>query len=90
MDIAGNVIQSRAGRRRMFHKGKNTGVSEDGQHLVALTSGNLIFEQGVFRIRPTLVVEKNVDYSTGNLDFVGDIIIRGDICAGFPSIPPEP
>lgn len=83
VDIAGNVIQSRAGQTPHVPQGQNTGVSEDGQHLVALTSGNLIFEQGVFRIRPTLVVEKNVDYSTGNLDFVGDIIIRGDICAGF-------
>ena len=83
VDIAGNVFQSRAGQTPHVPQGQNTGVSEDGQHLVALTSGNLIFEQGVFRIRPTLVVEKNVDYSTGNLDFVGDIIIRGDICAGF-------
>ena len=46
VDIAGNVIQSRAGQTPHVPQGQNTGVSEDGQHLVALTSGNLIFEQG--------------------------------------------
>lgn len=41
VDIAGNVIQSRAGQTPHVPQGQNTGVSEDGQHLVALTSGNL-------------------------------------------------
>lgn len=83
VDILGNVVSAKAGAAPPVPQGQNTGITEDGLHLVARTSGNLVFERGVFRVRPTLVIQGDVDYRTGNLDFIGDIVIHGDVRAGF-------
>ena len=83
VDIAGKCHQSRAGQTPHVPQGQNTGVSEDGQHLVALTSGNLIFEQGCLSHSSYPSGGEKCGLQHGKFDFVGDIIIRGDICAGF-------
>lgn len=76
-------ISGKDGKPATLPKGQNTQISEDGSRLLASKSGRVEFSGRAFQIKPTMNIEKNVDYSTGNINFVGDVHIRGDVLSGF-------
>ncbi|HUX20978.1 MAG TPA: FapA family protein [Spirochaetia bacterium] len=61
--------------------GKNTEEGPDG--IFAARSGRFILEKKSFFVTPLLEIQNDVDYSTGHIDFDGDIVIRGDVKDGF-------
>lgn len=63
--------------------GKNTRISEDGLHLVATKEGNLKFSDGRFLVSDVLELWGDVDYATGNIDFAGDVHVRGGVRENF-------
>lgn len=67
-------------------KGKNTVISEDGTTLSAEISGRIFYMDGRVSILPVLEISSNVDASTGNIEFIGSIIIKGSITSGFSVI----
>ena len=84
IDVTGNVIPFAPGRQpQPIPVGKNTYVSEDGLHLIADVSGQLVIQQGKIHINPCLEIKGNVDNSTGNIDFNGQIVINGNVLTGF-------
>lgn len=64
-------------------QGRNTLISEDGGTLVAAIAGHVTFSGKSFQVKPVLNITGNVDYSVGNINFFGDVHIRGDVCSGF-------
>ncbi len=76
-------ISGKDGKAATLPKGQNTEISKDGSKLLASKSGRVEFSGRAFQVKPTMNVEKNVDYSTGNINFVGDVHIRGDVLSGF-------
>jgi len=63
--------------------GSNTALSEDRTKLLATIDGFLEFRGGVFNVNNLLNITSDVDYSTGNIDFHGDVTIRGDVREQF-------
>ncbi len=63
--------------------GKNVVVSEDGKRVLAGTSGQIIFENGRVSVLPVLEVIGNVDASTGDIDFMGSVTIKGNVSTGY-------
>ncbi len=59
--------------------GKFTKITEDGLQLVAERTGHLEFDGKKFFIKVLLDIPGDVDYSTGNLEYNGDIHIHGDV-----------
>ncbi len=51
--------------------------------LVAGEDGYLTEENGALLIKQELSIKGDIDYSHGNLDFVGKIIVKGDVHPGF-------
>ena len=51
--------------------------------LIAQSNGYLMDSAGTLRIEPVLQIRQNIDYRVGNLNFVGKIIIRGNVMHGF-------
>ena len=83
-DVFGRKIQSRPGEDKKFLRGQNTAVSEDGTKLVATTEGFLhVGTRGEISVRPVYTVNGDVDYSTGNVKYKADVLVRGDVRAGF-------
>lgn len=76
-------IPARAGRAVTTPKGRNTHYSEEGDALLASISGQVEFSGRSFQVKPVLEIPGDVDFSTGNVNFVGDVHIKGDICTGF-------
>ena len=64
-------------------RGKGTVLSDDGLHLIADVSGQLLLQDGKINISPHLEIAGNVDNSTGNIDFNGQVTIRGNVVSGF-------
>lgn len=76
-------ISAKNGKAAAVPKGRNTELSEDGRALVASIAGHVEFSGRGFQVRPVLDIPGNVDYSVGNINFVGDVCIHGDVCSGF-------
>ncbi len=76
-------IPAKSGKAVPLPKGRNTEISEDGDALVALSAGHVEFTGRSFQVKPVMDVPGNVDFSTGNIKFLGDVNIKGDVLTGF-------
>lgn len=76
-------IACKEGKTPALPKGRNTEASEDGMQLLAVKSGRVEFSGRSFIVKSVLEIGGNVDFSTGNINFVGDVHIHGDVGSGF-------
>jgi len=76
-------IPAKDGKKVALPKGRRTEISEDGLTLTAAADGHVEFSGRAFQVKPLLDIPGNVDYSTGNINFLGDVCVHGDICSGF-------
>ncbi|MBN1983565.1 MAG: DUF342 domain-containing protein [Chitinivibrionales bacterium] len=83
MSIYVRTIDPPAGMDADLSAGFNTGISEDGLKLMALTDGFVCRENGRINVYRFLFINGPVDYSTGNIESQDDILIAGTVAAGF-------
>ncbi|NCE63606.1 DUF342 domain-containing protein [Pseudoflavonifractor sp. 524-17] len=76
-------IPAKSGTSVPLPKGRNTEISEDETQLLATISGSVEFTGRSFQVNPVLDIPGDVDFSTGNLNFMGDINIQGNVISGF-------
>lgn len=76
-------ITCKEGKTPSLPKGRNTEASEDGMQLLAVKAGRVEFSGRSFVVKSVLEISGNVDFSTGNINFVGDVHIHGDVGSGF-------
>lgn len=82
IDIFGIEISHRPGKTLELPNGKNTYRSPDNLKLYASVSGAIYVNSRNIDIN-TVHTVKNVDHTTGNIDFAGTVVIQGDVRAGF-------
>lgn len=84
IDVYGNEIPSKPPKTVAMPSGKNTSVSPDGLMLIATISGQVVFEDHRrISVAPVYHVKENVDFSTGNINFNGSVVVHGNVNAGF-------
>jgi len=82
IDVYGKAISYKKGKMISFNNGNNTYISEDGLKLLASTNGsvelvnNKVYVESIYRV-------DNVDNETGNIDFIGSVVVIGDVKEGF-------
>ncbi|MDE6261392.1 MAG: FapA family protein [Oscillospiraceae bacterium] len=81
--VLGQELPARVGRAAAVPKGRNTALTDDGSALVATKTGHVEFSGRTFQVKPVMEIEGNVDYSTGHINFLGDVHVHGDVCTGF-------
>jgi uncharacterized protein (DUF342 family) len=84
IDVHGKAIPAKAGKELGFAAGLQ-GVEIDSQDrdlLRAVTGGQPEVVEAGMRVNPVISV-KNVDLSTGNIDFDGTVNIKGDVVEGM-------
>ena len=86
--VNGEEMPAKPGMDVPFPKGEGTEVSPDGLELFATISGQrrtVYYDNKVhmIKIEPIFKVPKDVDFSTGNIDFVGDVMVEGSVRDGF-------
>lgn len=83
IDVRGGKIAQYPGKKAQFTLGTNTKITEDEQHIVAAVDGQLVYRNNTFSVDTTVVIKGDVDASVGNISFIGDVIIKGNVCEGF-------
>lgn len=81
--VLGQEIPAKSGKSVPLPKGRNTELSDDEDALVASVSGHVEFTGRSFQVKPVLDIDGDVDFSTGNIKFLGDVNIKGDVLTGF-------
>jgi uncharacterized protein len=83
--VLGTVVAPKAVKTPSPKLGHCVAVAPDDQlRLIATEDGNAVMHpDGTFEVETVLTIRKNIDYSTGNIDFVGSVIITGDVKADF-------
>ncbi len=81
--VLGQSIPAKPGKKAEAPKGSNTRLSEDGTELIAEKTGSLEFKNHNFHVKSVLEINGDVDLSTGSINSLGDVHIRGDVRSGF-------
>ncbi len=81
--VDGKIIEPKPVKPAHVPAGANTVLAEDGKKLIAAREGHLEFINDAFQVHAVLEVKGDVDYSTGNIDFPGDVHVCGDIRENF-------
>jgi len=86
MDVYGNPIKGADGEEVSIVMGAN--VYQSGKKLISKIDGLVEYKKSrdntiSFDISEVLLIKGDVDYTTGNVDFPGSVIVKGVIKAGF-------
>ncbi|TAL39462.1 MAG: DUF342 domain-containing protein [Spirochaetes bacterium] len=81
--IANRILPARSGKDTPFRYGKGTILSEDGTELSAEINGQVVFLNGKISVEPVYVVKGDVSLETGNVVFLGSVVIGGNVQDNF-------
>ncbi len=81
--VTGKVISAQKGRDCDLVVGKNVKVSEDGLTALAQINGQVLLLAGRVNVEPIYTIPGNVDLHTGNILFLGTVVVRGNVEDGF-------
>ena len=83
-DVTGNVIPYKRGNPApRVTKGKGVATNEDENEMIAETSGQVTYINKKLAVNPLLEIQGDVGPSTGNVEFNGAVIIRGNVASGY-------
>lgn len=82
-DIRGTEIKPMPGASPKYVLGTGTVLSNDQTKIFAANDGNLRWDKDRFVVDTVVTIGGNVDAAVGNIDFVGDVIIKGGIDEGY-------
>lgn len=83
MTVMGEVIKPRTVKHLVLRHGKNISVSEDGLIMTSDVSGHACLEDDQVFVSDTYEVPANVDNSTGDIDYDGNVEVKGNVITGF-------
>ncbi|NCC80680.1 MAG: DUF342 domain-containing protein [Clostridia bacterium] len=83
LTVKGKAIHAMDGKNKKLPIGKNIEHSSDGFKAIATIDGMLSTARNRVSILPIFEVNGDVDFSTGNIEFVGNVIVKGSVKNGF-------
>jgi len=81
--VTGKILPARAGSDIPLPVGTNVHVGDDGDTILSDINGQVILAGGKINVEPVLTVEGDVNLKTGNVIFLGTVIITGNVEDGF-------
>ena len=82
--VTGEEIACKNGKEAYFKLGKNVVVNPEKTALYAAIDGLItLTDKNKINVFPVFEVNGDVDYSIGNIDFIGTVVIRGNVLTGF-------
>ena len=84
VNVSGEAILVDAPFDPVFGSGSGTSLSEDGTIITAALDGQPHLDYlGEISVNPELPIKGDVDFTTGNIDFKGHILVSGTVKEGF-------
>ncbi len=81
--VTGKLIPAEKGKDCELSVGKNVKVSEDGLSALAEINGQVLLLGGKINVEPIYTISGDVDLRTGNVLFLGTVVVRGNVEDGF-------
>ncbi|WP_054028961.1 DUF342 domain-containing protein [Bacillus sp. FJAT-28004] len=82
--VTGEEILPKLGKHVRFKVGKNVVLNNEQTAMYSAMDGLIsLTEKEKINVFPVYEVNGDVDYSVGNIDFVGTVVIRGNVLSGF-------
>ncbi|MBO8170991.1 MAG: DUF342 domain-containing protein [Bacillaceae bacterium] len=82
--VTGEPIKARPGKEKPWKLGKNVVLDKEKDAVFAAIDGQVSLTDGEkLNVFPVYEVNGDVDFGIGNIDFVGTVVVRGNILAGF-------
>jgi len=82
-NVFGQDINAINGKPAKYGAGPGTALSEEETEIYAAISGNLVWQKDRFAVEETLVIKESVDAATGNIDFIGSVLVKGNVMENF-------
>lgn len=83
IDVCGNVILPNKVNNRAMRHGNKIHISEDGLSMYSDVNGHVSLVDGRVFVSDTYEVHADVDTSTGDINYEGNVVIRGNVITGF-------
>lgn len=84
MTVTGRNVEPKAGKDTPLPlSGKNVAVDGTGLKLLAGCSGHVVLNGNRLSVVRVYEISRDVDFSTGDIDFLGTVLIRGSVRPGF-------
>ncbi|MDH7578167.1 MAG: FapA family protein [Bacillota bacterium] len=83
INVYGEVIEPPLPKFQEIRVKDNVRLIEAGKKAVAVKSGRPVLKNNFLFVLPLLVIEGNVDMTTGNVSFKGDVVINGNVQEGM-------
>jgi uncharacterized protein len=81
--ITGKAIAAKHGKDISLAAGRNATLSDDRMSIKSLIDGQPVLKGKTVFVEPVLVIQGDVDYSVGNINFKGSVKILGSVVSGF-------
>lgn len=81
--VTGKYLEARNGKDIPIPLGKNTKLAEDGLTVIAGTNGQVLILNNKINVEPVLTIDGDVSLKTGNIMFLGTVMISGNVEDGF-------
>jgi uncharacterized protein (DUF342 family) len=81
--VTGKTLPAKAGKDVAIAVGKNVKLSEDKSMAIAEINGQVIVLNGKINVEPIMTVASDVNLHTGNVLFLGTVMVRGSVEDGF-------
>jgi uncharacterized protein (DUF342 family) len=81
--VTGKSLPAKSGKDMSLPLGSNVRVADDGITILAAMNGQVVLTSGKINVEPIYVVQGNVDIKSGNIIFLGNVIINGNVEDGF-------
>lgn len=87
IDVFGNPLTAASQTIHRIRYGDGVTVAENGDGTVEVVSarivGQPIFRDNMLDVLPLLIINGDVDITTGNIDFSGSVLVTGSVLEGF-------
>ncbi|MBN2983624.1 DUF342 domain-containing protein [Cohnella algarum] len=82
--VTGEEVPPKEGKEAHFKLGKNVVVNPERTGMYAAIDGLVTrTDKDKLNVFPVFEVNGDVDYNIGNIDFVGTVVVRGNVLTGF-------
>ncbi len=83
IDVCGNVIRPNKVNNRVLRHGNKITLSEDGLRLYSDVDGHVTLTDGRVFVSDTYEIAADVDTSTGDIIYEGNVVVKGNVITGF-------
>jgi uncharacterized protein (DUF342 family) len=81
--VTGKLLPAKDGKDTKIQIGKNVRLSEDGRTAIAELNGQVFLHNDKIQVEEVYVVNGNVNLKTGNITFLGGVVVKGSVDDGF-------